>query len=80
MNKPSIGRIVTARIDPLYNSGADLCPAIITRVWSDFMVNVKLFPDGPQDLIWKTSVQLYENEEAARNSTSEHAVFWPGRV
>jgi hypothetical protein len=78
--KPSVGRIVIARVEPVWNNGADLCPAIITRVWGDEMINVKLLPDGPQDVVWRTSVPLCADEASARAHADERAVFWPGRV
>lgn len=82
--KPSIGRIVHL-IGPHANSnGAGVAPAIITRVWSDEMVNVTAFPDcgGAQPA---TSVRLVADEEAARaiNAAAEYPqsiAFWPARV
>lgn len=38
----TVGQIVKFR----YVSGLDEMPAIITRVWSDFLVNLTAFPDG----------------------------------
>jgi hypothetical protein len=82
--KPSVGRIVHI-IGPRANSnGADVAPAIITRVWSETCANVTAFPDCgiAQNL---TSVKLVENEEAARaiNEAAEFPqsiAFWPPRV
>jgi hypothetical protein len=41
--KPSIGRIVIFQLPD--RSSIDVCPAIITRVWSDTCVNLRLLPD-----------------------------------
>ncbi len=77
--KPSIGRIVIAFVDPLRNNGSDVCPAVITRVWSDTMVNVRTLNDS-ENLEWKTSITLFENEGQARASGNNHSCFWPARV
>lgn len=83
MQKPSIARIVIALVDPIGNNGADVCPATITRVWSEqadgaWTVNLKTIKDGNVDE-WKTSVSLFETEEQARERGG-HACFWPPRV
>ena len=57
--KPTIGRIVIYRFAEheraTFNNSAETAPAVITRVWSDTCVNLKVLADGPYDL-WKTSV------------------------
>jgi len=66
--KPTIGRIVHYEVLPedklkmaaarYINGGcndSDKCPAIITAVWSDNCVNLRVIADGNLDL-WKTSV------------------------
>lgn len=82
--KPSVGRIVHL-IGPHANSnGADVAPAIITRVWSGTCVNVTVFPDcGTPHSV--TSVRLVEDEATASdiNAQAEHPqnlAFWPPRV
>lgn len=79
--KPSIGRIVLIPTGPLgeYNNGAKVAPAIITRVWADNMVNLRVLLDG-NDTPWKTSVTLYESAEALRESGSTVGCYWPPRV
>jgi len=84
MTAPLVGRMVRV-IGPVAEAnGADEAPAIITRVWSDTMVNVTVFPDNA-DVRRATSVRLFETEAEAR----EHAArtdypmalaFWPARV
>ncbi len=69
MNKPAVGRIVHVPVDPKLNNGADIAPAVITRVWSDTYVNLRVLHDGPsvppegrQD--WLTSWSVHESREA----------------
>jgi hypothetical protein len=56
--KPTIGRIVIFNVPedirPKVNHAEQL-PAIIVRVWSEDMVNLKVITDGIND-IWITSV------------------------
>lgn len=79
MQKPSIGRIVIVPVDPDTNSGVDEAAAIITRVWSDTTVNVRVFVDGSNEVLSRTSVTLAETRD-------HHAVvrpgcaWWPPRV
>jgi hypothetical protein len=81
--KPSIGRIVTALVEPVRNNGADVCPAIITRVWDDEKVNIKLFTDT-SETIHRTSVALCADRQSAEDilatGYAQRACFWPERV
>lgn len=73
--KPSLGRIVHYRAASSKEvwSGADVHAAIVTRVWSDRCVNLKVLPDGGP-VFDKTSVEIEdEPEQAGRWS-------WPPRV
>jgi len=74
--KPSIGRIVLVPVDAVINNGADVAPAIITRVWSDTCVNVHVLLDG-RNTEWKTSVHLFDTAEEAAVG---HSCYWPPRV
>jgi hypothetical protein len=78
MQKPSLGRVVIVPMDPALNNGADEAPAIITRVWSDTMVNVRVLTDSgehrSQD--WRTSVSL----RADKPEKPAHDAWWPPRV
>lgn len=73
--KPSVGRIVLYRLTagesaascvhhgavrPL-NNGAEVAPAIITRVFSDTCVNLRVLLDGP-DTLWVTSANPGDDE------------------
>jgi hypothetical protein len=78
VQKPSLGRVVLTRVEPTMNNGADVAPAIITRVWSDDMVNLRVFCDAPTMPLSKTSVRLVDAEPAAGDLP--HAAWWPPRV
>ncbi len=74
--KPSAGRIVMVFADPADNNGADVAPAVITRVWSDETINVHVLPDGP-DSYWLTSVQLHDTREQAQAAHDRMFATWP---
>jgi hypothetical protein len=86
MQKPSAGRIVHVFADPRHNNGADVAPAIITRVWSEdepVTVNVRVLHDGPasraadqrrQD--WLTSIPLYGTREEAEAAHAQLVRQW----
>lgn len=78
--KPSLGRIVLTPVPPETNNGADIAPAIITRVWNDTRVNVRVLHDS-ENVSWKTSVKLCETEGEARSPDAYgHTAYWPPRV
>jgi hypothetical protein len=71
MHKPAVGRIVHVTVDAKHNNGSNVAPAVITRVWNDNCVNLRVLHDGPsvppegthrQD--WHTSITLHESREA----------------
>lgn len=90
--KPSKGRIVHVAVSPDRNNGADSAPGIITRVWSDTMINLRLFADAaPSDAEWMTSVPFYATRadlEAANSQMVMSAgarpplfgAYWPEQV
>ena len=78
--KPSIGRIVLFGVDQSQrgnNNGGAVAPAIITHVFSDTCVNLKVLTDGPVDL-WHTSVLIDDDPAAAVPAPSRW--IWPPRV
>lgn len=77
--KPAVCRIVMVGVNAAGNNGTDVAPAIITRVWSNDMVNVKVLNDGPA-CEWKTSVRLFDTEEQAREHGILNACYWPPRA
>lgn len=54
MPTPSVGRIVLVPIEPEMNNGATVAPAIITRVWSDTTVNLRVLTDSQNPPLWRT--------------------------
>lgn len=60
--KPKIGDVVyyfpTKVERELMNNNQDKCPAVITAVWGDTCVNLKVIFDGIHD-IWKTSISKF---------------------
>lgn len=60
--RPTVGRIVHFRSEnpDQVSNGADLAPAIITRVWSDTCVTLTVFRDG-ETPIAVTSVDYSES-------------------
>lgn len=78
MQKPSVGRIVHVFADPAQNNGADISPAIITRVWGTdpgSAVNVRVFADGA-GVPWLTSIPLYPDREAAQAFVDKSKAEW----
>jgi hypothetical protein len=87
---PSLGRIVQVLVDPSINNGADVAPAVVTRVFSVAQdrstVNLRVFLDSGtnQGAEWATSRYLWPDEDTARSqqegtpvgSVSVNA-FWP---
>lgn len=82
--KPSVGRIVLVPADPANNNGGELAAAIITRVWSDTKVNVRVVGDN-NEVEWRTSV---EHADTLPSSTRQDwdagrvpmVWAWPPRV
>lgn len=73
---PSVGRVVHVAVSEAENNGQDYAPGIITRVWSDEMINVSVLLDSPSGPIQKTSVKLH----GERPEETKHAAWWPPRV
>jgi hypothetical protein len=86
----SLGRIVLVRVDPHTNSGSDVAPAVINRVWGGHTrpsgaaaetVDVSVFlnsPTGPQQ---KTSVCLFADADTALADAIVGTVaWWPPRT
>lgn len=76
--KPSIGRIVHFVVD--YGNEGKIAPAIITQVWSDTCVNLRVFYDGTNHAPsgteeWKTSCAYDEREKP-----DPRTWHWPPRV
>jgi hypothetical protein len=61
---PSLGQTVLVTVHPTTNNGTDTAPAVITRVWSEVLVNVAVQLDGHNGTQAKTSVALYPDRDA----------------
>ncbi len=73
--KPSICRMVIVPCSPATNNGADEAPAIITRVWPNGLINVRVLNDS-NNLEWRTSVKLHDEKP----DEVGHDAWWPPRV
>jgi hypothetical protein len=93
VQKPSLGRIVLATVHPTTNNGSDTAPAVITRVFSDDLVNIRVLLDGVDRVEAKTSIALYPDRaaldaaKAQRDQDQPHnagytftGAYWPPRV
>lgn len=85
MTKPSVGRIVLATVHSNLNNGAEVAPAIITRVWGEhpdggWTVNLRVLCDS-ENTLWQTSVRLVESESDIPSGSWVGAwAYWPPRV
>jgi hypothetical protein len=92
---PSVGRIVFVTMPPESNNGADVAPAVITRVWGDDVINVRVLPDGRSgESPAITSIRLHADRgdldraaQEQRDAALPHAMpvtyrgaYWPPRV
>jgi hypothetical protein len=76
--KPSVGRIVHVPVEPSTSNGADVAPAVITRVWNDTTVNVRVLADAPPSATdWRTSLVLVDDLDDGEGLCRW---IWPGRV
>lgn len=76
MTKPSLGRVVLVPADPAVNNGAHVAPAIITRVWNDEVINVRVLLDSDA-VQWRTSVGYVDSFDDIETT---HHWMWPPRV
>jgi hypothetical protein len=80
--KPTIGRIViyypSAVEREVFNNYQTTAPAVITAVWSDTCVNLKIIYDGIADR-WKTSVPKVDEFSKAAPANEYHW-DWPTKV
>ncbi|MEV4858937.1 hypothetical protein [Streptomyces ossamyceticus] len=80
MPQPSIGRIVHVAADPSMNNGADIAPAVITRVWSDTVVNVRVLLDGDSAPQWRTSLTHTDTLDDVADDVRLSRWTWPPRT
>lgn len=80
---PALGDTVIVPIEaltPVSNNGAQEAPAVITRVWSDDMINVRVLLDATERVIAKTSIKLHPSRDewaAARDDGAAYGCYWP---
>lgn len=77
--QPSIGRIVLVPMDPTFNNGSSVAPAIITRVWDDLRINVQILADVP-GCAWRTSLTHVESLDGLDDAHDLHRWTWPPKV
>jgi hypothetical protein len=70
---PSLGRIVLVPIEPEMNNGSPVAPAIITRVWSDTTVNLRVLADSQNPPLWRTSSTYTDDLD---NLDQPHLNYW----
>lgn len=83
--KPYLGAAVLVNVAANFNNGSDVAPAVITHVWSDDLVNLRVVYDGPSTMPpdafrvdWMTSVAFHGSlDPAAANSRGVYGAFWP---
>jgi hypothetical protein len=73
---PDVGDVVLVPMDPAANNGADVAPAVITRVWSSTTVNARVLADGDV-LPWRTSLVYSDTLDDV--SASAPVWTWPPR-
>lgn len=94
--QPSPGRIVLTRVQPHRSNGADVAPAVISRVWDGpvtvdghtwHLVNLRVLNDGQQTVDAHTSARLFADKQAADawadtcdTPPQTHVAYWPPRV
>lgn len=83
--KASLGRIVLVTGRQVEANGTATVPAIVTRVWSDDMVNLTAFKDVAGEPLRLTSIKIHADADAALNWVAEDpnrsvAAYWPPRV
>lgn len=84
MQKPSLGRIVLVVGGAAKSNGAEVAPAIITRVFSEhpdggWTINATVLPDYGQPAL-ASSLRLVDDEDTARALPGGYGAFWPPRV
>jgi hypothetical protein len=75
MTKPSVGRTVLVQTDPASNNGADVAPAVVSRVNDDGTVNVRVLNDW-HSIDWRQNLEIHDK----RPDDAGNAAWWPPRV
>lgn len=80
MPQPSLGRTVLVGVDPSMNNGADTAPAVITRVWDDILINVRVLLDGDSQPLWRTSLTHTDSLDSVAADVRPSCWTWPPRT
>lgn len=81
MQKPSLGRIVHAVVDPRINNDDDVAMAFITRVRNvdgEDRVNLRVLLDTGAD-IRLTNVKVFDSRPDSDETEGQRVAFWPPR-
>lgn len=80
--RPAIGDRVIVPVDPERSNGATCAPAIVTRVWNDTCVNLRVFADTDNELAARrTSCTLVDEIPLTEPGETPGAVWgWPPRA
>lgn len=73
---PNVGDVVLVPMDRGINNGAVSAPAVVTRVWSPTVVNVRVLADSDAAPAWRTSLTFVETLDHADSSAAVWT--WPG--
>jgi hypothetical protein len=79
MRKPHLGDVVLTLVDSAQNDGSSIAPAMITRVWSDEMVNLRVILDAFTMPLSMMSVRLVDTQGEPRpapQAASDRCVCW----
>ena len=87
MPKPTVGRFVSAVVDPRMNNGEDVAPGLVTKVVEsedgETTVNLRVFLDTGADHRY-TGVQVHDKRptddgENLPFDNANRVAFWPAR-
>lgn len=75
MDTVKVGDIVLCSVDPALNNGSRLAPAIVTRAWSETMVNLRVIVDSSGPPLQYTSATFAPSATAITDAiTAGHSV------
>lgn len=61
---PDVGDMVLVLVDPAESNGSNVAPAVVTRVWNESTVNVRVLFDSDA-LQWRTSLVYVDSLDDA---------------
>ncbi|MFF7171080.1 hypothetical protein [Streptomyces pseudovenezuelae] len=75
MPAPTVGQVVLVPMDQAVNNGSDVAPAIVSRVWSETSINVRVVEDGPR-IEWRQSLE-YTDDLSSLDRGELYWWTWP---